>query len=96
MVNTSPSYYSLNPEVSSIIRKWSMNFAEGSALKYLIRYKFKNHEEDLLKCMWYITDILENTYGVKDCNDFKEKIQRIEKHLKRSNGIKKKEKTVHS
>ena len=96
MVNTSPSYYSLNPEVSSIIRKWSMNFAEGSALKCLVRYKFKNHEEDLLKCMWYITDILENTYGVKDCNDFKEKIQRIEKHLKRSNGIKKKEKTVHS
>ena len=96
MVNTSPSYYSLNPEVSSIIRKWSMNFAEGSALKYLVRYKFKNHEEDLLKCMWYITDILENVYGIKDCHDFKKQIQRIEKKLKRSDGIKKKEKTVHS
>ena len=96
MVNTSPSYYSLNPEVSSIIRKWNMNFAEGSALKYLVRYKFKNHEEDLLKCMWYITDILENTYGIKTCNNIKKEIQRVEKLIKRPNASKKREKTIHS
>lgn len=96
MVNTSPSYYSLNPEVSSIIRKWNMNFAEGSALKYLVRYKFKNHEEDLLKCMWYITDILENTYGIKTCNNIKKEIQRVEKLIKRPNASKKRKKTIHS
>lgn len=43
-----------------VIREYSMDFFEGNALKYLLRYKEKNGVEDLLKCKDYIDMIIDN------------------------------------
>lgn len=43
-----------------VIREYSMDFFEGNALKYLLRYKEKNGIEDLLKCKDYIDMIIDN------------------------------------
>ena len=66
-----PSYYRLNPEVSEIISKWKLPYAEGNILKYLVRHKFKNGKEDIYKCLWYLINILENDYGDKTLSSLK-------------------------
>ena len=66
-----PSYYRLNPEVSDIIAKWKLPYAEGNILKYLVRHKFKNGKEDIYKCLWYLIHILENDYGDKTLSSLK-------------------------
>lgn len=43
-----------------IIREYNMDFFEGNALKYLLRYKDKNGVQDLLKCKDYIDMIIDN------------------------------------
>lgn len=52
------SKHSIQP--IDIIREYSMDFFEGNALKYLLRYKEKNGVEDLLKCKDYIDMIIDN------------------------------------
>ena len=43
-----------------IIDALDLNFYEGNALKYLIRYKDKNGVEDLKKAIHYIEKIIED------------------------------------
>jgi hypothetical protein len=43
-----------------IIRANKLDFFEGNALKYLLRYKGKNGVEDLDKCSDYIRMVKEN------------------------------------
>ena len=43
-----------------IIDALDLNFYEGNALKYLIRYKEKNGVEDLKKAIHYIEKIIED------------------------------------
>jgi len=54
--NKTPNYYrgaaSLQP--FDVIDAFGLDFYEGSALKYLIRWKQKNGLEDLEKCAHYI------------------------------------------
>lgn len=46
-----------------IIRANNLNWFEGEALKYLLRYKRKNGVTDLLKCKHIIDMIIENYEG---------------------------------
>lgn len=53
-------YSKHNIQPIDVIREYSMDFFEGNALKYLLRYKEKNGVEDLLKCKDYIDMIIDN------------------------------------
>lgn len=53
-------YSKHNIQPIDVIREYSMDFFEGNALKYLLRYKEKNGIEDLLKCKDYIDMIIDN------------------------------------
>lgn len=59
MVNH-PSHYQVDDmtyEPIKVIRAWDCNFAVGTAIKYLARYKKKwNAVEDLEKAIFYIQD----------------------------------------
>ena len=46
-----------------IIREYGMDFFEGNALKYLLRYKDKNGVQDLDKAIDYIHMIKDNING---------------------------------
>lgn len=46
-------YSDLNPEPIQIEEMWNLDFFEGSALKYLVRYKKKGGVEDLEKVIFY-------------------------------------------
>lgn len=48
-----------------IIREYKMDFFEGNALKYLLRYKDKGGVQDLDKCKDYIDMVKDNTKDVK-------------------------------
>jgi hypothetical protein len=52
-------YTTLGIEPWEIIEINRLNFFEGSALKYLLRYKGKNGVEDLMKCKHYIDKLIE-------------------------------------
>ncbi|KMK52791.1 hypothetical protein FEFB_14920 [Fructobacillus sp. EFB-N1] len=41
-------------QVFDVINEFGLDFYEGNALKYLIRYKKKNGLEDLKKCREYL------------------------------------------
>lgn len=43
-----------------IIRCYSLDYFEGNALKYLLRYKYKNGLEDLEKAKHYLEEIIKN------------------------------------
>ena len=58
MSNISPDYYSKsNIQLSAFIRQNGLDFATGNAIKYIIRHKAKNGKQDILKAMWYLSDI---------------------------------------
>jgi hypothetical protein len=44
-----------------VIREYGMDFFEGNALKYLLRWKDKGGIEDLEKAMHYIAEVIANT-----------------------------------
>lgn len=49
-----------NPyEAIRIIEAHELNFSEGNALKYLLRYKKKNGLEDLKKARWYLDRLIQ-------------------------------------
>jgi hypothetical protein len=45
------------------IQSNNLDFLQGSAIKYIFRYKNKNGKEDLLKARHYIDLILQLEYG---------------------------------
>jgi hypothetical protein len=45
-----------------VIDAFSLDFYEGSALKYLLRHRKKNGKEDILKAIHYLQLLLERQY----------------------------------
>ncbi len=60
-----PDHYNRgNIEVIDFIEAWNFNFAEGSILKYLARYKYKGKPiEDLNKAKQYIDRLIKQIEG---------------------------------
>lgn len=61
--------YKIQP--SEFINKNKLLFAEGSAIKYIVRHQDKGGKESLEKAKHFIDMIIERDY--KDCEDQKEK-----------------------
>ena len=79
MTKTSPSYYHNNkPELTELIRAWGLDFCEGNAVKYIRRHRNKNKEQDILKAIWYLTNILEKEYGNNSAESIRKAITEIE------------------
>ncbi len=55
-------YSKYDIQVFDIIKEYNLDFFEGNALKYLLRYRDKNGFEDLDKCIDYLKVIKDN-YG---------------------------------
>ena len=78
-MKTDPNYYKDNkPELTELIRSWKLDWCEGNAIKYIRRHKYKNKEQDILKAIWYLTNILENDYGNKSARSIKKSITETE------------------
>lgn len=56
-----PSHYNQGSiEAIDYIEAWNMDFAEGSVVKYITRYKFKGKPlKDLKKARWYINHLIQ-------------------------------------
>lgn len=79
MNKTSPSYYSNNkPELTELINAWKLNWCEGNAVKYIRRHRYKNKEQDVLKAIWYLTNILEGEYGNQFAESIRRAVQEVE------------------
>jgi hypothetical protein len=59
-------YTSLAIQPFDIIAALGLDFFEGNALKYLLRYHRKGSEEDLQKCQHYIDILMAREKGVKE------------------------------
>ena len=55
-------YQSMTIQPSEFINKNNLPFAEGNAIKYICRHKYKGKEEDLKKAIHYIEMIMERDY----------------------------------
>lgn len=57
-----PKHYNMGKyEVKDVIRDWDLNFALGSAIKYVARCEHKgNKRQDLEKAIFFIQDELNN------------------------------------
>ena len=55
-------YKSMVVPPSEFINKNRLQFAEGSAIKYIYRHPYKNGKEDLLKAIHFIEMIIERDY----------------------------------
>ena len=51
-------YTSLRIQPWEIIRRNNLNYFEGNVIKYILRYRYKNGKEDLLKAKVYIDELL--------------------------------------
>lgn len=60
------NHYQASLQPFDIIRELNLDFFEGNALKYLLRYKHKNGAEDLLKAQHYIDILIAREKGVKE------------------------------
>ncbi len=79
MINTSPGYYKDNkPELTELIKAWKLDWCEGNAIKYIRRHKNKNKQYDILKAIWYLTNILEEDYGNKFAESIRGAVQEVE------------------
>ena len=58
-------YKSMVLQPSEFINKNRLQFAEGSAIKYLCRHSAKGKEEDIKKAIHYLEMILERDYSEK-------------------------------
>lgn len=47
-------YRQLKRQPLTIIEEYNLDFIDGSALKYLLRHKYKNGIEDINKMMFYV------------------------------------------
>ena len=55
-------YLSLNPQPFDVVRDCNLSHAEGEILYHLIRHKMKNGKGDLLKCIHWLTLIIQSDY----------------------------------
>ena len=55
-------YISFKIQPSKFINDNKLLFAEGNAIKYIIRHQDKNGKEDLLKAIHFIEMIIERDY----------------------------------
>jgi len=58
-------YKSMVMQPSEFINKNRLQFAEGSAIKYICRHSAKGKEEDIKKAIHYLEMILERDYSDK-------------------------------
>ena len=58
-------YKSMAVQPSQFINKNRLQFAEGSAIKYICRHSAKGKEEDIKKAIHYLEMILERDYSEK-------------------------------
>ena len=58
-----PKHYTQGIECWDYIKSHNMDFLQGSAIKYITRYKQKNGAEDLHKAIAFIQKILKEEYG---------------------------------
>ena len=56
-------YKSMVVQPSEFINKNRLQFAEGSAIKYICRHSAKGKEEDIKKAIHYLEMILERDYS---------------------------------
>ena len=57
-------YKNFKIQPSKFINDNKLLFAEGNAIKYICRHKYKNGKEDLKKAIHYIEMIMERDYDV--------------------------------
>ena len=55
-------YKNMKIQPSEFINKNNLPFAEGNAIKYICRHRFKNGKEDLEKAVHFIEMIIERDY----------------------------------
>ena len=56
-------YLKMKIQPSELANKNNLPFAEGNAIKYICRHKYKGGKEDLKKAKHYIEMIEERDYG---------------------------------
>ena len=56
-------YKSFRIQPAQFINENRLEFAEGNAIKYICRHKFKGKEEDVRKAIHYLEMILERDYS---------------------------------
>lgn len=56
------THYKGDLQPIDVIDAWSLDFYEGSALKYLARHRKKNGREDIEKAIHYLQLLLERQY----------------------------------
>ena len=59
-------YKSMVVQPSEFINKNRLQFAEGSAIKYICRHAAKGKQEDIQKAIHYLEMILERDYSQKE------------------------------
>lgn len=59
-------YTQMSVQPFDIIASLNLDFFEGNALKYLLRYHRKGNEEDMAKCQHYIDILMAREKGVKE------------------------------
>lgn len=52
-------YKKLNPEPWDVVRHWDLGYLDGSALKYIARWRNKNGIADLEKAVHYLQKLIE-------------------------------------
>ena len=60
-------YKKLDPEPWNVITAWDLGYLEGTALKYIARWKHKNGVEDLKKAIHFLQKKVEVE---EQCNAF--------------------------
>jgi Protein of unknwon function (DUF3310) len=79
LINSPPHYTHGPVEVIDLIELFNLDYNEGNALKYLLRWRHKGGVEDLRKAEWYIKRIIkvaEEGPGSTAPGDLKEKLSR--------------------
>ena len=56
-------YKNFRIQPAQFIHENRLEFAEGNAIKYICRHKFKGKEEDVRKAIHYLEMILERDYS---------------------------------
>ena len=59
-------YRNMKIQPAEFINENKLLFAEGNAIKYICRHKFKNGAEDIRKVIHYAELLLEMKYGERD------------------------------
>lgn len=68
-------YKKMKIEPATIIHENSLDWFQGTALKYIMRHKLKGGAEDMKKAMHYCRMILELQYGIQCQITFEEKVK---------------------